>query len=407
MVMTMRVLFSSLIVVGLAAGAAAQAPTPPPQMDQVETDPIRCWWKADRAAVRVGEHFKIVLTCGVVETGTVTVVPEVSQLEPGALQLTPFEVVSGTRRDDIVSPPWRYIQFEYVARLMTDGFFGQDVLIPRLTVAYRLQAPSGAVEGRDLGYVLPALPIRILSLVPRGTTDIRDTSNQTFADIEERRFRASVAFVAALILFASAAVLTTAGAVRAVDRLRSREAATVRPLRPAALLRGVLLALSDVRAQASAQGWNAALARRALAALRVAGAVAAGRPVAQAFVEPGAELREGQVAVRIGWVRRRCAAVSAPTTLRLLAEIDSQTGNGRARAALRELHEAMRTFSAAGYSRNGLASDKAALDAALQDAARAVGRLRARHLWPIVRPRPAVSAATTIGEAMSATAKRP
>ncbi|HXH25448.1 MAG TPA: hypothetical protein VNI78_09385, partial [Vicinamibacterales bacterium] len=108
----MRVLFGSLVVVGLAAGAAAQPPARPPRPGEVETDPIRCWWKADRAAVRVGEHFTIVLTCGVIEAGTVTVVPDVSQLEPGALQLTPFEVVSGTRRDDIVSPPWRYIQFE-------------------------------------------------------------------------------------------------------------------------------------------------------------------------------------------------------------------------------------------------------------------------------------------------------
>ncbi len=42
-----------------------------------------------------------------------TVVAAANQLEPGAIQLTPFEVVSGARRDDIVAPPWRYLQFEY------------------------------------------------------------------------------------------------------------------------------------------------------------------------------------------------------------------------------------------------------------------------------------------------------
>lgn len=406
MIMTMRVLFGSLVV-SLAASAAAQPLARPPRPGEVETDPIRCWWKADRAAVRVGEPFTIVLTCGVIEAGTVTVVPDVSQLEPGALQLTPFEVVSGTRRDDIVSPPWRYLQFEYVARLMSDGFFGQDVMIPRLTVTYRLQTPGGTVQGRDLGYVLPALPIRVLSLVPRGAADIRDASDLTFADIEERRFQAAAALVAALVLFAFAAVLATAGAVRLAGRLRSSRAATVCQLPPAALLRGSLDALSDARAQVSAEGWNAALARRALAALRVAAAVAIGRPVAQEFAEPGTELRDGQLAVRLGWVRRRRAVVSAPTTPRRLAEGDSPAGNDKGRIVLLELHEAMRTFSAAGYSRNGLGSDSTALDTALQDATRAIRRLRARHLWPIARVRQPASAAASVVETMSAAAKRP
>ena len=53
------------------------------------------------------------LTCGVIETTGIKVVPAVNQLEPGALSLTPFEVVSGGRHEDIVVPPWRYIQYEY------------------------------------------------------------------------------------------------------------------------------------------------------------------------------------------------------------------------------------------------------------------------------------------------------
>ena len=35
---------------------------------EVESDPIRCWWKTDRTAVRVGERFGLTLTCGVIET---------------------------------------------------------------------------------------------------------------------------------------------------------------------------------------------------------------------------------------------------------------------------------------------------------------------------------------------------
>src|SRR4029078_7786118 len=114
------------------APAAPPAPAPPlaPKAGEVASDPIRCWWKADRTAVRVGERFGLVLTCAVIEAGPITVVPVLNQLEPGALSITPFEVVSGARGDDMVAPPWRYVQFDYAVRLLSDGFFGQDVMIP-------------------------------------------------------------------------------------------------------------------------------------------------------------------------------------------------------------------------------------------------------------------------------------
>src|SRR5687767_7074565 len=109
-----------------AARAAAPAARPAPRPGEVESDPIRCWWKTDRTSIRVGESFALTLTCGVIETGPIAVVPALTQLEGGAIQLTPFEVVSATRRADVVVPPWRYAQFEYTVRLLNDGFFGQD-----------------------------------------------------------------------------------------------------------------------------------------------------------------------------------------------------------------------------------------------------------------------------------------
>jgi len=33
----------------------------------VETDPIQCWWRTSAGAVRVGEAFSVVLTCAVLE----------------------------------------------------------------------------------------------------------------------------------------------------------------------------------------------------------------------------------------------------------------------------------------------------------------------------------------------------
>src|SRR5215510_15924353 len=99
-----------------SATPAAPAPAPPlpPKAGAATSDPIRCWWKADRTAVRVGERFGLVLTCSVIETGPITVTPVLNQLEPGALALTPFEVVSGGPKvEDVISPPWRFIQREY------------------------------------------------------------------------------------------------------------------------------------------------------------------------------------------------------------------------------------------------------------------------------------------------------
>src|SRR3982751_3059553 len=50
---------------------AAQAPKALVQARQpgdVETDPIRCFWKTDRSSIIVGERFTLVLTCGIIDT---------------------------------------------------------------------------------------------------------------------------------------------------------------------------------------------------------------------------------------------------------------------------------------------------------------------------------------------------
>jgi len=107
------------------------------------------------------------------------------------------EVVAGTRRDDIVAPPWRYFQYDYSVRLLSEGFFGQDIAIPSLNVTYNIQAAAGnGAQGRDQTYVLPPLPVRVAMLVPKDAADIRDSSNDGFAAIATRRGRATNATVA-------------------------------------------------------------------------------------------------------------------------------------------------------------------------------------------------------------------
>jgi hypothetical protein len=373
------------------AQTPAKAPALPPRPGQVQSDPIQCWWKTDRTSVRVGENFALTLTCGVIETGPITVVPALTQLEGGAIQLTPFEVVSATRRDDIVVPPVRYVQFEYAVRLLNDGYFGQDINIPAVTVTYNLKSAGTDDTGRDQGYVLPALPMRILSLVPKAAGDIRDASALTFAEIESRRFYATAARVAAVIALVFAAVFAVLAVLRFAQRFTVRTPAAARPVPAASLLAGCAATLKDVQRDARSSGWSPELARRALPAMRIAGASALGRPIAQQRVGADVASREGQVVVKTGALGLGRAVISAATTAPAIATALNGGGSshgGRARGAMTQLGESLQAFGRAAYGRqngqNGSgAVDGAELDRAMENALEAVQRLRVGALWPM------------------------
>lgn len=365
------------------APAVRPRPRPAPPAGQVAEEPIRCWWKTDRTAVSVGERFAVVLTCASLEAGQTIVVPNVSQLEGGAIQLTPFEVVSSTRRADVVAAPWRYIQFEYAVRLLADGFFGQDVNVPALTVTYNFRTADGANTGRDQSYVLPALGMRVLSLVPRGATDIRDTSAMTFGDIESARFRGTLARVTSWIATAFAVLLAVLALLRASQRFRKRVPEAERLVGEVARLGAAAAVLRDVRRDA-AGGWSPELARRALPALRLASASALGRPVAQQRVGRDADVREGQIAVRNGWLRRGRTLLSASTTgANIDAAASQKRLSGRVRAALAALGPALEVFSVAAYGRGAAPPDGAELSSTLDRSLDAVKSLRIGALWPV------------------------
>lgn len=366
------------------AGQSVPAIAPrAPKPGEVESDPIRCWWKADRTSVRVGEKFGLVLTCSVIETGPITVVPVLNQLEPGALSLTPFEVVSGVSHDDVVVSPWRYIQREYAVRLLSDGFFGQDVTIPALTVTYNLQERGSGSQGRDQQYILPPLPMRILSLVPKSADDIRDASGQTFASIESRRFRASLATTTAWVSFAFAFVFGVFALVRATSQLRAKKKGIVKPLPAASVLSASLSTLARVKEDASQSGWTSELSRRAASALRIAGAVALNRPVTQQFVGPDVAEREGQLTVYSGWPRRKRVLLSAATTSRTisLAMNNGHNPSANTRANLASISDALGVLSTVAYGRP-TKENEAALDSALAESTQAVRRIRSTTLWP-------------------------
>jgi len=369
-----------------AAPPARPAPAPHAPGD-VEVEPIACWWKTDRNAVNIGERFTVTLTCSIVETTAIKVVPDLNQLEPTTVALQPFEVVKGVRHEDIRTPPLRYIQYEYTTRIIGDVFFGKDVDIPGVKITYHVQSSiGGGSQGRDQTYALPALAMRVNSLVPKKAADIRDTSPDTFADIENRRLRSSAALVGSAISFGFAVVLLGLALVRVFGRYRVRTPSAIRPLSPAAVLRGSARAAERLRQEVAREGWSGDLAGRAMSVVRIASAVALGRPVAQQIVEPDAAPHDGQLALRKGLFRPKRALVSAATTsatiARALAHANGNRPNARTELLLTDLQESLVVFRAARYGRNG-ELDTAALDAALERSTDALKKLRVAHLWPV------------------------
>ena len=77
---------NSVLGVFLVAMGATAAPA-----QNVETDPLQCWWRTSAGAIRVGEPFSVVLTCAVLETDAATVVVNQSRLEPSVVQFAPFQ----------------------------------------------------------------------------------------------------------------------------------------------------------------------------------------------------------------------------------------------------------------------------------------------------------------------------
>ena len=412
----------ALVVLAVATTAAAQAPKPPvpkpqppkspapPAFQQarqpgdVETDPIKCFWKTDRSTIIVGERFTVVLTCGIIETDKIKAVPDFNQLEASTIGLQPFEVVKGVRHEDIKDAPWRYIQYEYTVRLIAEGLFDKDLNLPAVKITYHIQSSiGGGSTGRDQTYQLPPMPMHIASLVPQKITDIRDTTLNTFGEIESRRVRSTGEYVAAAIAFGFAIVLLGLAIVRVVSRYRVRTPASERRVPLGTVLGGCLREAGRVKSDA-AGGWTPELAARALTVLRIGGAVALDRPVAQSIVDSHAPAREGQLALRKGFFRPRLALVSNATTAgtiaRSMATTNGKGPDARTEALLKEFEESLAVLSAARYSRNGR-MDGSRLDAAFEGGIEALKKLRSSKRWPRRTINSLTRQATEIGWAWS------
>ena len=313
----------TLVAVAWPAPSAAQ-----PGPDMVAMEAMQCWRRIASHAVHVGERFDMVLTCAVVDTGAARVVPDLAWLEPETLGVSPFEVLDGERYDDVVRGPRRFFQYRYALRIIGEDYFGLDVELPALELRYRIERSLDgrtATEGRELAYVLPPESVRVLSLVPAAAADIRELPGETFGDVEARLFRANLTGIAATAIGIVALGVLLLAAVRAGREWRGASAVRADRLPTWRIARTVLGELQAVRTAAQAGGWTGDLVARGLAALRIAAALAIGRPVAESATVAGdgmygagdgASAADGRLAVRQGLFGAERVSVSAAVTLR-------------------------------------------------------------------------------------------
>ena len=386
-----RALALILVVLAARAGFAQQRASTP---GDVAVSPIECWWKTDRSAIRVGEHFQLTLTCAVLDTDKVKVVVDESSLAPSALHLVPFEIVNGNRFRDIRNSPRRFFQYAYTMRVLGEDFFSKEIPLPRLQVSYRVQNALGggaALSGREEQYSLRPIAIRVLSVVPKEAADIRDAPPGTFGDVDALLFRSNLLIIVAGVALALAVLLVVVVLVRAAVKQRAAAATRKLVVSPAAVLRAASRELAAVHGATERDGWNGELAGRAAAALRLAGAVALARPVSQRLAARDATAGEGQVAIRRGLRGKKIllsASVTPNTSNRLRQGFGGQDGerhrNG-ASALWPGISQTLATFSAVRYSRNGT-PDSTALDAALAEGQDLIRRLRRYQLIRFGRP---------------------
>jgi hypothetical protein len=287
-----------------------------------------------------------------------------------------------------VSGDRRFFQYEYNLRLISDAMFNRDATLPGLPIAYRVRSlaegQAAAVEGALQNYALPAVAVRILSLVPDSARDIRDTTTSTFAALDEARFRADMLVTVGIVLSTLGVSLGLLGTTKLLAARYATTRAHRDTISDAAVLRGIARELASIRREREGSGWTPTLIGRALAAQRVLAAYAIGRPVTQRRTSPKDAVREGAVMLPRGLYPSR-TTVSGAVTPQSLASLRS-AGSSRANIRthlLEPVQEALKAFTESQYGRGP--ADETALDEGLATAqrlatqlARETNRLRRR-----------------------------
>ena len=378
--MRSRVALLLIVLVGPPFRAAVTA------QEMTAAEPIRCWWQSSTGAVTIGEPFSVVLTCAVVDTELVQVVPDETRLGVASVQVAPFEILGGAHPADVHRGSRRFFQYQYSLRLINVDAIGHDVNVPGLAIQYRVHSRVGAnasLEGRDLTYLMPPLPIKVLSLVPAEAADIRDGGDAGLGVLESLRFRTSLFEILALSLAALSALMVVLGLVPLARRTQRAGAMDTNRLPDRAVLRDVAAELDDVQAQIARDGWSDAHTARALSAVRIVAAHAIDRPVSQKPLAASAPTPEGRIVVSHGRLRPARAAVASPVTAGDVARAGSALADSVSltrRYHLEGLQHGLASLTSAVYHKVP-ARDARELDEALRHAASVATELAQERNW--------------------------
>ena len=375
-----------------------------PGGDTEQVDAIRCWRRVSRNAVHVGERFTMTVTCSVVDTDDARTLADQTALEPETMDVAPFEVLDGEHYEDIRSGPYRFFQYHYTLRVINESHFGEDIEIPPLDITYRIERRVGdnpALLGRELTYLLPPEPIRVVSLVPDAIVGIRDFPPATFGTAQARVSRSTLLTLLAALFGVVAVGVVAVGVVAlgAVRVARERRGGTARAdtrLPLPLIVHRALGELTRVQQATAERGWSVESTGRALTALRVAGSVAVAGSVTQSFVPVGTPARDGQLRLRHGLLRPKTAVISSGLTAPALTQRLEDTGAGRTGGAdptlAGELGRAIAVFTSARYGRHGaLPTDE--LTREIDTSITQLKRLRWRSVAPVRHASELVAAA--------------
>ena len=359
--------------------------------EAVTLEPIECWSRTSTSAARVGELFTLVLTCAVVETASTTVVPDQSRLDPGVLQIPPFEVVRGTQATDVRAGTRRFFQYEYTLRYVGEDF-GTDVALPLVTglVSVQSHTPQDTASKDANVSTSSSLddsdPFPGPLSRPTSGTSPRKHSPDSGSPSQRDLLR-----VIAGSLYIVGALVVVSGLTRVIQRSRRQTPVAIKFASDSAILRRVSDELGKVRRLRGVEGWTDALAARALVSLRVVATYAVSHPVIQRR-DDGTRASEGQLVVPGRWPGQGAVLVSSSVTSVTLASegrriearraasngVDAGTSGAE---QLADLDGAMNRFAGRAYGRDGHPVDEAELDEALDVGGRTLDRLRREHTW--------------------------
>ena len=351
--------------------AAAPAPTPVPEK-VLGWEPIRCWRQSSAGAISIGETFSVVVTCAVFEADNAQVIPDESRLNVASIQMAPFEILGGSHPPDVHRGSRRFFQYDYQLRIIGPDAIGQDVNIPALAISYRIHSRVGAaatLEGRDLSYLLPMMPIKVLSMVPNDASDIRDASEASLAAVDSLRFRASLFRVLTIAFGALATVMIVLALVPLARSTTVLSNADRDRIPDRAVMNRVAGDLGGLQQRVAGEGWTDDAVARALGLTRLVAASAIDRPISQRVLANGGVVPEGRLLVQYGLIKPSRATVSSPVTADDLARATTQsnTFSTTRRQQIEGLQSAIVVLTNALY-RKAPVRDSAALDEAARHA---------------------------------------